>query len=176
MIHLTLLVGQLTRTVAGSRIDHRRRHHLQITGCPGLIQEEIDQGTLQAGTHSFVNRETGTCNLDSQIEVNQIILLGQFPVGQSILGQFCLHATHPLYHIIFCANTLRHLIIRDIRNGVQYVLQILGCLIHGSLQRLVGLFDLGNPLLGHFRLSLLALLHQTTDRLRKCIDFRQVLI
>ncbi|EJW93895.1 hypothetical protein EVA_17998 [gut metagenome] len=55
---------------------------------------------------------------------------------KSILRQLCLHATHFLNNIILCGNTLRDLFIRDIWDSIKQVLQIVGCLIHLSLQPL----------------------------------------
>ena len=82
MVHLALLVRQLPRTVTAGRIHNRRRHNLLVTGLAGFRQEKVDQGALQLGTFSAIYGETGSGNLYTQIEIYQVIFLGQFPVRE----------------------------------------------------------------------------------------------
>ena len=84
MIHLSFLVGQLSCTITGSLVYHRWWHDLCIASLVSLCQEEIDEGSLQLGTLTDIHRETGTGNLHTQVEVNKIVLLSKFPVGQGI--------------------------------------------------------------------------------------------
>ena len=176
VIHLSLLVGQLTCAIAGSGIHHRRRHDLGIACVACLVEEEIDQRPLQTCALSLIDGETGTGDLHTQVEINQVILLRQLPVGQCVLGQLSLHATHLLHHVVLGRSTFGHLLIRDIRDGIEQGLQI-GCgLIHLGLERLAGLLDLGYTLLSGLGLLFLSGLHQLTDRLGCGVDLRQVLI
>ena len=119
MIHLSLLIRKLPRTITGSRVHHRRRHDLQVTGVTSLIQEEVDQRTLQTSALSFIDRETCSRDLNTQIEINQIIFLRQFPVRKSVLRKFRFHTSHFLYHIVLGGDTLGHLIVRYVRDRIK---------------------------------------------------------
>ena len=73
MIHLTFLIRQLTCPVAGSSIDNDWRHYLRIAGFARLVEEEVDECALQARSLSDVDGETGTGDLNAEIEVYQVI-------------------------------------------------------------------------------------------------------
>ena len=70
MIHLSFFVGKLSCAITGSGIDYCRRHDFCVSGFACFVQEEVDQGTLQLGTFSFVYREACTCNLYTKIEID----------------------------------------------------------------------------------------------------------
>ena len=46
VVHLSLLVGELTRADTGSFVDHNRWLDLLKARCGGSVEEEVDQGTL----------------------------------------------------------------------------------------------------------------------------------
>ena len=46
VVHLTLFIRQLARSVTRSGVHYRRRHNLRISGFIGFRKEEIDQSTL----------------------------------------------------------------------------------------------------------------------------------
>ena len=58
-IHLALLVGQLAGAEARGFVDHQRRLYLHKARVGGLVEEEVDEGTLQTGTLAFVEGEAG---------------------------------------------------------------------------------------------------------------------
>ena len=176
MIHLSFLIGKLTCTKTGSSIYHCRRHNLHISGFTCFIQEEVDQGTLQPGTLSFINREACSCDLHTQVKVYQVIFLCQFPMGQRIFRQFCFHTAHFLHHIIFCTHTFRHFIVRDIRNRIKQILHFFRSLIHFSLDPLADFLDIGNTLFSSLSFFFLALFHQATDSFRQRVHLCQVII
>ena len=84
VIHLTFLVRQLTSTIARGGVYYCRRHDLRITGLIGFSEEEIDEGSLQLGSLADIDGETCACDLHAEIEVDEVVLLGEFPVGQGI--------------------------------------------------------------------------------------------
>ena len=86
MIHLALLVGQLAGAIARCSIHHRRRHNLGVPALASLVEEEVDECALQAGTLTDVDRESGTRDLHAQVEVDEVVFLCQLPVGQRILN------------------------------------------------------------------------------------------
>ena len=65
VVHLTLLVGQLSRAVSAGSIHYRRRHDLRITGFGGFGEEEVDECALQSCSLTDIDGETGTRDLDA---------------------------------------------------------------------------------------------------------------
>jgi len=65
VVHLSLLVGQLTRAETGCLVDHQRGHHFGITGRCVVVEEKSDQCALQCGALAFVNRKSGSGQLDA---------------------------------------------------------------------------------------------------------------
>ena len=176
MIHLPFLVGELTGAIARSGVHHRRRHDFRIAGIACLVEEEVNQRALQAGTPSFVNREACARYLHTQVEVYQVVFLSQLPVRQGILRQLSLHAAHLFHHIVCGSCALRHFFIRDIGDGIEQRLHVFGSLVHLGLQRLAGFFYLGYVLFRSFGFLFLAFLHQHTDGFRQGVHLREVLI
>ena len=176
MIHLTLFVGQLACSVTGSGIDHCRRHYFRIARFACLVQEEVDERTLELCAFSFIYRKARTRDFNTQVKVYQIVFLGQFPVWKRIFGKFGFHAAHFFNHIVVGAYTFGYAVVRNIGNCIEQVLQV-GCsLVHFFLQCLVGFFQFGYTVFGSLCLVFLALFHQHSDRFGQGIDFRQVLI
>ncbi len=163
MVHLSFFIGKLPRTIAGSSVHHCRRHNFRIARFACFVQEEVDEGALQLCAFTFIYRESRACNLNAQVEINQVIFLGQFPVGQGIFGKFGFHASHFLHHIVVGAYAFGHAIVGNVGNGVKQSLQIIGSLLHIGLQFFVGLFQFGHTALGGFRFFSLTLLHQLSD-------------
>ena len=176
MVHLTLLVGQLARAVAGSGVHHGRRHNLRVARFACFVQEEVDEGALQLCAFALIDGEAGTGNLHAQVEVYQVILLGKFPVGQGIFGQFGFHAAHLLHYVVVGTHAFGHAVVGHVGDGVEQCLEVVGSLVHVGLHLLVRLFQFGDAALGGFRFLLLALLHQLSDGLGEGVGFRQVFI
>ena len=84
VVHLTFLVGQLTCTITRSLVHYRWRHDLCIASLTSLIEEEVNQRALQTGSLADIDGEAGTRNLHTEVKVDEIIFLGEFPVGQGI--------------------------------------------------------------------------------------------
>ena len=190
MIHLSFLVRQLTRAVAGSCIHHRRRHNLGIATLTGLVEEEVDERTLQAGTLSDIDGESSSRNLNTQIEVYQIIFLGQFPVGQGILDTQ-LGVDVPVAHRIMSVTllqvrlhhvvvgslfALRHFVIGNVGNLAKQTSHLILSVVHRLLQLLVSLLHVGHTLLDGIGLCLLALLHQLSNLCSQLLGLSQVLV
>ena len=94
VVHLALLVGELAGAEAGVAVDHHRRFDLLVAGRGILIEEEVDQGALQLGSLALVDREAGAGDLDAQVEVDDVVLLGELPVRQGAFGEVHLGAAH----------------------------------------------------------------------------------
>ena len=176
MIHLPFLVRQLARTITGSSIHNCRRHDFRITGFTGFIQEEVNQRTLQLRTLSLVNRETGTCDLHSQVKIDQVIFLCQFPMGQCVFRQFRFHTAHLFNLIIVSSHTFGHFVVRNIRDCIEQVLHIFDRLIHFGLDSLVDFLDLSNTLLSNFGFLFFTFFHQHADGFRSLVHLCQIFI
>ena len=188
MIHLTLLVRQLACAVATGLVDHCGRHNLLVTSGSCLIEEEVDERTLQPCTHAAIYRETSASNLHTQVKVNQVVLLGQFPVRQTCAlnhgigipvahGILSLYALleRALHHpVVFSAASFGHNLVRDIGYCTKESHQLGLCLRLCLFQFAVGLLQLGHFGLHLFSLLLLALLHQTANLSSHLLGFRQI--
>ena len=69
VIHLAFLIRQLSGAITRSSIYYCRRHDFFISGSTSFIKEEVNQSTLQTSSLSFINRESGTCNLYTQVKI-----------------------------------------------------------------------------------------------------------
>ena len=177
MVHLSLLVGQLTSTITAGSIHHRGRHDLLVTGRACLVQEEVDKSTLQTGTKATVNRETCTGNLHTQVKVYQVVFLAQFPVWQHLAlcgwvripvahGVLSLHTLFQvgLHHpVVLSTFALGHLVVGDVGYLAEFCCQFLFGILHVGLQGLVGGLYLRYLGLHGLSLVLLALLHQAAN-------------
>ena len=161
VVHLALLVWQLARAVAGSLIDHRRRLYLLVAGLDSLVEEEVDQRPLQASALAGVDGEARAGDLDTEVEIDEVVFLGELPVRQRSLGDGAHAATLLLHHIVGGVQALGHLGIGNIGDVEQQAGHLLLRLVHACLE----LLGLGLSL-GHGGLSLLggglvARLHQS---------------
>ena len=159
MVHLALLIRQLTRAVTGCLVDNVRRLYLKITGFAGLIEEESLQSALEAGHLTHIDREAGARDLHSHIEVYKAELLEQIPMAQRVLTKIWHRTTFLDDDVVVGILTFGNKIVGD----VWYLQQLVGhvglSLVHDLLQSLVGSFQLGNLSLDLLCLVLLAVLH-----------------
>ena len=96
VIHLPLLVGQLSCTIAGCLIHHIRRLYFKIPALARLVKEKRFKRPLQTCHLAYIYRETGTGDFNTEVEIYQIELLTQIPVAKSVSREFWYHAT--LFH------------------------------------------------------------------------------
>ena len=108
-VHLALLVGQLTGAETRGLVDHQRRLDFDEASIGGLIEEEVDEGALQAGTFAFIEGESGTGNLVAEFEVDDVVFGAEIPMGQCIGRQVRFYAILSHHHVV--GLTLAH------RNG-----------------------------------------------------------
>ena len=176
MVHLTLLVGQLTGTQTRCLVNHQRGLNLEIASLAGLVEEELDQGTLQACALTHIDGESGTRDLDTQVKVNEVILLGQVPVRQCILGQIGHLATRLFYHVVLGGLALGDTAVGHVGNAQQDF----GNLVLGSVEVVVNLL-VGGLEAGHLGLDVLglvavALLHEGTNLCGHLIEYSGVVV
>ena len=165
VVHLPLLVGQLARAVAAGSVHHRRRHYLRVSRLARLVEEKVDESPLQTSSPADIDGESRAANLHAEVEVYQVVLLRQLPVGQRVLGQVDKLAAGLHHEVVLRRLALRHLGVGQVGNLQEQLRALLRSLLHLLLQpRRRQLY------LRHARLSLLglvasALLHQRTDAL-----------
>ncbi len=81
VVHVFLHLRKLTRTDHRSRIHDKRRRHLGIAMIARVdIEHKIDQGTLQPGTGTGVQREARAGDLCPTVKVDKPQLRRDFPV------------------------------------------------------------------------------------------------
>ena len=163
MVHLSFLVGQLARAVARVLVDDVGRLNLGIAGLASLVEEELDEGALQACSLANIYRETGAGNLHTQVKVDEVVFLCQIPVGHSALGQLRHLATGALHDVVLGGATLGYASIRHIRHRKQNLGYLVLSGRHAVFNLLVGSLQCSH--LGLYLLGLVALtlLHQGTD-------------
>ena len=163
-IHLGLLVGELPCAVTRSLVDHVGRLHLEITGLRGLVEEELDQRALELGSLAEIYREAGTGDLDAELEVDQVVLFGQFPMGKGVGRQVGHRAAGLLDHIVGGSLAFGHHVAGHVGHVEQDVADVVLCLGELVGKILLGCLDVGNSSLGLLGESLLAGLHMSADR------------
>ena len=177
VIHLTFLVGQLACAIARCSVNYRRRHYLRVATLAGFVEEEVNECALQTSTFTDVDGETGTRNLHSEVKVDEVVFLGQLPMGKGIVNtQLGIHV--PIAHsvllrallqvalhdaVVLGSMAFRHLVIRNVRNLAKQGCEFLLGAIHKFLQVLVLLLEVGYLQLYLFGLVALALLHERTN-------------
>ena len=131
---------------------------------------------MQAGTLAFIDGETCAGDFHAQVEVDDVILLRQFPVGQGVLGQLGFHTAHLHHEVVLGRSAFGHFVVGHVGDGVEQLLQVLCGLVHVCLQSLVGFFQLAYTSFGRFCLVLLAFLHQLADGLGQGVHLSEVVI
>lgn len=86
MIHLTLFVWQLTCAATRILIYYIRRLNLEVSTLASFIQEESLKRTLETGHLADIYWEASSSNLHTEVEVNEVVLLQEIPVAESIRG------------------------------------------------------------------------------------------
>ena len=77
MIHLSLLVRQLTGAVARRLIDNIGRLYLKIARLACLVKEKLYQCTLKARALAGVHRKSRSRYFDTQVKVYQAVFFAR---------------------------------------------------------------------------------------------------
>ena len=174
MIHLTFLVGKLTCAITRSGIHNGWRHDFLVAGLLCLVEEEVNQSTLQSCTLASIDRETCSRNLDTKVEVDEIVLLSQFPMRKlsCLYNRICIPVANSIFAkntfleiglhdpVVFGTSSFGHLVIWNVGNLAEKTSQfLLGSLLL-VLQFLACFLEGGNLCLDLFCFFSLALLHE----------------
>ncbi len=152
-------------TQSAGLVDHQRRLYLHKPGLLGLVEEEVDEGTLQTGTLAFVERESGAGHLVAQLEVDDVILGAEIPVGQRVGGQVGLVAEFGHHHIVGLALAHGHGDMRCVGQAYQLFVEALLRRRLLLAEALLLSLELGGAGLGLLGLFAQPLFHQTANLL-----------
>ena len=143
MVHLAFLIGELTCAIAAGGIHHGGRHDLGVASLVGLGQEEVDECSLQLCSLADVDREASAGDLHAQVEVDEVVFLGEFPVGQTCLLHYGIggpvaHGVRAVallevgFHddIVLRSSSFWHLVVGDIGNLIELLVESLLSLVH----------------------------------------------
>ncbi len=159
MVHLALLVRQLAGAIAGSLVDHKGRLYLDIAGFPCLVKKELLQSALQPGTLAYIERKSGSCNLDTKLPVYYIVFTSQLPVWQRARIEAG-HLTAGLHHyVVLGRKSVGHIGTGSVGNRQQHVLQFCRTVVQQFLQTLCRSFQLCHTRFGGLGRLFFAILH-----------------
>ena len=172
MVHLPLLVGELSCAVARVLIDHIGGLYLQVTCRTGVVEEEVDEGTLESCTIALVDGEARTGDLHTELEVDEVIALGELPVWSCIRREVGHSSPRLDADVVLGCRALGDDLVGEVRDEEEDLTDLglsLGLTLLEALALALELGDLGTDGL---RLLLEALLHQGTDLLSDSVLLR----
>src|SRR5690606_15241963 len=118
-IHLPFLVGQLAGTIPGCFIHHNGRLDLFVTILFRLIEEEVDQCTLEFSSFAFVNGEARAGDFDTQIEIDDVVFLYQLPMWKGGSSQLRHAPVLMNGNVVITSCASRYLFVWDVRYPVE---------------------------------------------------------
>ena len=87
MVHLAFLVRELARATTGVAVDEVRGDEFFISGGTGPVEDELDEGTLELGALAPVHGEACSGDFHAGLEVDETVLIGQFPMRLGRIAQ-----------------------------------------------------------------------------------------
>ena len=157
------------RKLSGSRHRHSVHHERRKDLCVSVllrmqVEHEVDDRSLQACSQSLVDRESGAGDLGGSLEIEDVQILSDIPVGLLFKIKYTRFAPFPEFHVVAVVEAFLHVLVRGVRHFQQRFLQ--PCLRLADLS--VQFLDLVAELFhfGHERRSILTVLLQNRDLLR----------
>ncbi len=160
MIHLGLLVGELACAVGRCLVDHIWRLDFGVAGLVGLVEEELDEGALQACAFADVDGESGSGDFHPEVEVDEVVFPCQVPVGKRVLGEVGHRAADFLDHVILGRFPFGHHVAGKVGDSAEQLVELLLDSRQAGGDFLLGILEGAHLGLGLVGLILLALLHQ----------------
>ena len=106
--------GEIQFKEDGSGYLYEETVYLKVTSCSVCIKEVVDERSLKSCTLTLVNRESCSCKLYAEIEVDDVVLLGKVPVRKIVLTKLRNLVTLLYNHIVLCTFSFRNLVTWDI--------------------------------------------------------------
>src|SRR5690606_22349714 len=175
-IHLTLLIRKLTGTVSGGFIYENRRLYFRISLLRGLVKEKVYERALKLCSFSLVNRKAGARKFHTKVEVDDVVLLDQFPRRDSIGGQLRNRPSLVYDNITVRSGTIRNILELGSRYLIQESLKAGGRSATRIRNRSHALLEVGRPRPASLGFVLSARLHQFTDFASDPVRLRQQLV
>ncbi len=163
MIHLAFFVGQLSGADARCLVYYVGGLDFHIAGLVGFVEEELYERALQACAFADVNGESGAGDFHAEVEVDEVIFLGEVPVGQGFASEFGHVAAGSFDYVVGRALAGGHAFVGDVGHAEQnFAYFAFGC---GELSgnSLLLFFHFCNGRLGAFGFVFFALLHHCAD-------------
>ena len=118
---------------------------------------------MQACALATVNGEACARDFHAQVEVDEVIFLGQLPVRQGVLRQGGLHASGLYHHVVFGTCAFGYNVIGYVGYGAEQGVYLCLCVVHGLLQCLALFLQGCHLFLDFVGLGLLSLFHEGTN-------------
>src|SRR5690606_11660161 len=97
--------------------------YFRISLLRGLVKEKVYERALKLCSFSLVNRKAGARKFHTKVEVDDVVLLDQFPMRDSIGGQLRNSPSLVYDNIIVRSGTIRNILVRGIRYLIQELLK-----------------------------------------------------
>lgn len=165
VIGVILELGQLTRAKHGLTLDDDGRPPLLKAAAGMRVQEEVDEGTLQAGAGATEDGEAATGELVAALEIEDIEVGAQIPVRLEVEVELARGAPTTTLDVLILVLTVRGGLARNVGQVSHEVVLLLlegGTALGQNVNLLV---DGTHGLLGGLGLVLLAFLHQGANLL-----------
>src|SRR5574344_2223942 len=169
MIHLSFFIGKLTSTISRSFVDNVRWLYLQIATFASFVKEESFECTLETSHLANINRETCTCNFDTEVEIDKVVFLTDIPMAECILVKVWFNAAFFDNNIVVGILAFRNIVVRNIRNLQQFMNHVLLSFIHHLFEFFVCRFQFGYLILYFIGFILFPIFHQTANAFCKLV-------
>ena len=131
---------------------------------PRLVEEELYQCTLQTRAFAYIERESGSGDLHSGLEVDYVVFAGEIPVGQRVFGEIGHYASGLLDHVVFCRPPFGYSVAGQVRHSEQEIADIVLACGETVLKSLGSGLEFGYTVFGLFGLFCLPFFDKRDDR------------
>lgn len=120
-VHLCFFVGELSGAVTGCFVDYVRRFDFEVSGFVGAVEEELYESALEASAFAEVYGESGAGDFDAEVEVYDVILFGEFPVGECVFGEVGHRSAGFFDDVVGCGSSFGYHVAGDVGDVEQDV-------------------------------------------------------
>ena len=86
MVHLAIFVRKLSGSVSRIFVDQDGWLHFEVACLIGFVEKKVDEGPLQFGALSFVERKSGTGYFVAVFKIDDVVFRDQIPVRKGPVG------------------------------------------------------------------------------------------